>query len=291
VFDLLLELSRYKGISEPLASPEASEVGWRKRAYIDRGERRTGVRDFLEAILEGRPHRPRGWYFTSDNRISQFVEYISTDRVVVKLCEGGRIIHWLLDRVDVRGVVYVVRHPCAVVASQLNRHVEEDRVPVGESVESLIRRSGQDPEPLPEDLDRARRRVETWTGVLAYQWLVDQYVPIVHQPRGPGDFRWLLLPYERILTLRDEELHRLGRYLRFTPSKSMINRLDRSSQSPGNHEPSVRGQLTKWQRYLTAEQVDEIMGIVRAGRLDFYTEDPEPDYEKMNMIQASDARW
>jgi hypothetical protein len=50
-------------------------------------------------------------------------------------------------------------------------------------------------------------------------------------------------------------------------------------------------QLSKWKRHLTSDQIDRVLGITHSFGIDWYTEDLEPDYEKLNSLQRPPASW
>ena len=43
-------------------------------------------------------------------------------------------------------------------------------------------------------------------------------------------------------------------------------------------------QLSKWKKYLSKEQIENILGIVSDFGLDFYTEEIEPDYKRIQNL-------
>jgi hypothetical protein len=51
--------------------------------------------------------------------------------------------------------------------------------------------------------------------------------------------------------------------------------------------PSHRQSIERWRKVLTPEQVEKILRVVRSFGMDFYTEDSEPDYDRLNRVVSS----
>ena len=46
---------------------------------------------------------------------------LDTKQWIVKFCRANRMLPWMVEHLDIRPPIYLLRHPCAVVSSQL-RH-------------------------------------------------------------------------------------------------------------------------------------------------------------------------
>jgi aspartyl-tRNA(Asn)/glutamyl-tRNA(Gln) amidotransferase subunit B len=60
------------------------------------------------------------WRFRAETSVGRLAEIVTNEKLIVKLIRGGRMLPWFSERFPVRSIVSIVRHPCAVVASQMS---------------------------------------------------------------------------------------------------------------------------------------------------------------------------
>jgi len=292
----LLELLRTppgrKALSEPLMYEEARhEHGFSWRTYLEPDAEAPTQRAYLQTILTGQLGISPAWYFEADSRPAQLVEHATRDRLVVKFCRLNRMLHWFCRQFDVRGPVFIVRHPCAVVASMLRHEAWDDEDMRGRSQSEHALHGDTLPDPLRDVFGPVLDRIETRVEVLATMWCLDHYVPLVHH--ATDTYPWVLVPYERMVTQGREELRRVTEALGVDMTADMRNRLDEPSNSVKDqlHQEAER-QLSKWRRRLSDRQVGEVLSIVREVGLDAaYSRDLEPNYDWLNKRQRPQWRW
>jgi hypothetical protein len=102
-----------------------------------------------------------------------------------------------------------------------------------------------------------------------------------------------LVPYERLLTQKTDELNRIAKYLGVSITEASRRRLGIASSSASSDVKTVNAkrQLTKWQDDLTSEQVSRILSVVQTYGLDLYKKNPEPDYARLNALQDQTFAW
>jgi hypothetical protein len=253
----LLELFRalpgYKAINEPFWYEDVrNEYGFSWRPHLSPGAEVSEKRRYLESVLRGRA-RPPLFHFESSTRPGQLIEHATRRKLVVKFNRLHRMLHWFAGQFSVRGIAFIIRHPCAVVASMLHHggwtgDAKRDLgarefVETGDGLAPSLR----DPfEPILE-------RIETRTEALATLWCIDHYVPLVHH--AGGSYPWMLVPYERLVARGREELHRVAEILDIETTHEMEAMFDEPSSSVRDelHESAER-QLSKWRRRLSGEQ-------------------------------------
>ena len=292
LLELLRTLPSYKAMNEPLMYEEARNGhGFSWRTYLDPDEKAEEQRAYLERILTGRLGISPAWYFEADSRPTQLVEHATRDRLVVKFCRLNRMLHWFCGQFDVRGPLFIVRHPCAVVASMLRHEAwDEDDLRGPDRAEHALH-GGSLPESLQDVFGPVLDRIGTKVEVLATMWCLDHYVPLVHYSNGR--YPWILVPYERMVTRGREELRRITESLDVEMTSEMRDQLDEPSESVKDqlHRDAER-QLSKWRRRLSERQVDDVLRIVdEVGLSDIYGRDLEPEYDRLNGMQRSAARW
>jgi hypothetical protein len=127
--------------------------------------------------------------------------------MVTKFIHGNRLLQWLDDTFDIRGIILIVRHPCAVVASMQKYGAwyyakQRGEDPGLESIEEGLS------VPLVQEVrDRLPGRPTSNEEMLALRWALDHYIPFfLHEEAG---YPWTLVPYERLVATGQEELERM----------------------------------------------------------------------------------
>jgi hypothetical protein len=294
MLELFRTIPEYKALKEPLMYEEARlghGFGWHK--YIEPEEEGAEQYSYLERVLTGQLGISPAWFFESEARPMQLLEHANRRKLVVKFCRLNRMLPWFARRFDVHGLIFVVRHPCAVVASMM-RHGEWDESNLHGTTRRAQALHGDTvlPEPLRDPFEPVLDGLETRVGVLATQWSLDHYVPLLHHARGNGK-PWILAPYERLVTQGLGELSRITQAVGGDVTPSMRAQLGEPSSSVRDqvHEQAQR-QLSKWRRRLSEEEIDRIFEIVDAvGLSEFYDEALEPNYDALNNHQQPVARW
>jgi len=290
--ELLRTLPGYKAMNEPLMYEEARNGhGFSWRTYLDPGAEAEAKRAYLGTILTGQLGISPAWYFEADSRPTQLVEHATRDRLVVKFCRLNRMLHWFCGQFDVRGPVFIVRHPCAVVASMLRHEAwDEDDFRGADRADHALH-GGSLPESLRDVFGPVLDRIETQVEVLATMWCLDHYVPLIHH--ADGLYPWVLVPYERMVRRGREELRRITTALGMEITSEMRNQLDEPSGSVKDqlHQDAQR-QLSKWRRRLSDRQIKDVLRVVdEVGLSDIYSRELEPDYDRLNEMQRSQGQW
>jgi hypothetical protein len=291
IAELLREVEGYKMFNEPLFLanyPEAREAGFSWRTHIPVRTRNPEAEAYLRKVLTGRVPLGPGWRFRHTSASGKFIEHVTQQRMLVKFCRAGRLLRWMLECFDVRGTLFVIRHPCAVVASQLNHGGwDSEHLDNGLGTDAAL---GEVPAGVYERYSDLFASLTTRVEVLAAIWCLDYHIPLLELEK---EYPWILLPYERMVTQGAEELQRIAAALEVDVSKEMHRQLDEPSVSVTGqvHQNSER-QLSKWRRRLSEKQIDSILRVVDEMGFSFlYGREVEPNYKKMNRFQASNFRW
>jgi hypothetical protein len=280
--ELLRELPGYKFINEPLrlsTNPEAKHAGFGWRTRVPPDESRPELEQHLRGILTDHVELGPAWHFQSSHALGKLVEHIRKDRIVVKFCRAGRMLHWMSRVFCPRGMVVIIRHPCAVIASMLQ--VGDNWQPKELGAASLADRLAEvvpDRRILRNLAEVSDETNRSWVGHLAMMWSLDHYFAFHDDPSGPDDYPWILTSYERLLTRGIGELERIVEALGGTATEDMSMRLTKASSfAADDFRPEIEHQLAKWQTELSASQIRSVLEVTQAFGLDFYTEKPVPD--------------
>ena len=123
--------------------------------------------------------------------------------------------------------------------------------------------------------------VKTTAGVLAARWCLDHYIPFKYSEKQ----LWTLISYERLLTQTERELQRVTAALDAEVTLAMRKAIEVDGGRVDQVETETQQQLSKWKRHLSTRQTDDILRLVEAFDLDFYTRRTEPEYDRLMQFQ------
>lgn len=283
VMELLAWLPGYTALFEPFHPvwfAGCRGAGVTEKPYLRAGEPWPEVEHYLERVFTG---REIGKHYYFDTTPENVLQRVRSRRLVVKFVRANQLLPWMTPRFEVRGRVFVVRHPGAVIASQLK------------SGFTGYLRDGLDHTPTPEDLRAEATRLEpdhpgtlerigdlrTTEEVLAAIWCLDMLVPAA----SPELDRWYLLPYERLVKRQGAELSDLFGWLGEPVPSRALSQLERPTQvardkEAGRITDSTR-QLPKWRKQLDDGTVRRILDVLGRFEIDFYDESPEPHEDRL----------
>lgn len=238
--------------------PAARQAGFSWRTYVRPGARWPEGETFLEDVLRGRVLN------TWTTRELRRPRRVST--WIVKCIRMNRLLPWLAERFPTRPPLLVIRHPCAVVASQLAAGWETPRERPGPK--------------LLEDFPQVKdvlESLETDEEHRAASWAIDNLVPLsAAQPQ-----KWTTVLYEHLLR-DDSEFRRLFDRWGVAPPEDLKEVMSvPSSTAVGSKVASPEGPLTSWTKRLDPARIRRILAVTHALGLDFYGEEPEPDRSRL----------
>lgn len=190
---------------------------------------------------------------------------------IFKLCYAHLMISWLLEHFPSKAI-FMTRHPCAVVASQM-QHPSWSGIPDKESYNLPQCRHSEVYAEYSDVLDEVHSRA----GYLAWIWSVTTHVAWRYAQENPAVLK---ISYEQMITDFDQEVGRIYEFLGL-PVPSAISHLGKNpsvTASLSLGENLRKGtQLTSWRTTLNLRQQQEILEVARACGISFYSNDVEPD--------------
>lgn len=181
VMNLLAHLPGYKPVFEPM-DPRwyagADELGLGPRPRVPADGHHPGLEAYLSRAFAG---QATGWLRAYSPAPSNLWTRLTADKLVVKSVRLTRSLAWITETFDLRNVYLLVRHPCAVVASQLRTGIrghftDPETALAPEPVEQAARDALGDE--LTSELDEGIASIDTQAGLLALEWAVDYAIPL-----------------------------------------------------------------------------------------------------------------
>jgi hypothetical protein len=233
---------------------------------------------FFTRILSGRLVNP--WMLSQ----APSRKILSADRLVVKFVRGNLLLGWITHNLPVNQVVLVVRHPCAVIASQFERGwiapLDKQGRPGG--LQYLLNHPYLE---LRQDIRAACAELNQPEEVAAMSWCIKYHGAL----KSPLPHNFAVVSYEALVLNGGRELERIFRIWGVPLPKTIVSSLVQPSDTSPYGTTSVRAEqrLSQWRRTLSEQQVTNILKVLAIFDLDFYSRELEPDYEKLNRYGKS----
>lgn len=196
----------------------------------------------------------------------------NSDTFIFKLCYGNLLLEWLTNEFDINPIL-LVRHPCAVVASQLkhpgwgktiNYNIPDFRYnEVYKQYEDIL------------------KTITTVEENYAATWCIT----MMYSLQSPAnDKKWITVAYENLYENYEYEIERIFRRLGLKIPEDIYSKKHILSQTTDTSSANLianKKQLSKWQKILSPSQQSNVMRIVEAFGIDCYNLDIRPDINKM----------
>jgi hypothetical protein len=272
---ILASLPGYKHFDEPLrlAPPLVRKLGLEERNYVAPDASRPALREYVAHALRGQVDGP--YQVKGTSKLQRIYEMYRRPQVVAKFIRANRMAHWLDATFDARATFVILRHPCAVVSSHLQKWGAPSQP---EDLHTGF--GGRLPRDLVATFRDVLRSVETGEEILAAVWALDTYCVLRHHGSAPGP----VVTYEQLRREPDEVLTFVFDHLGAPVPEAAWNHVDLPSRSaaPDLHVDDVERQLSKWRRKLSGEQIARILSVTHAFGLDMYGDDVYPALDRLD---------
>jgi hypothetical protein len=284
----------------PIYFPESIEVGFQSRKYLPPDLDWQEGEEYLRKIFTGRLQSDTSWLEKGDyteknfnSLVSSFLDQLKPeklmhqllgDKLIVKFVRLNRLLPWVAKRFQLRSMIFIIRHPCAVVASRFKPGY---RLPTGISkyvkvsfpTRDDILNEASEIKGLSQGLLDGLKSIKAQEELLAASWCLDNYIPLSY----PKPYPWIVVTYEKLMKEGEKEINRIFDEIKEkNVPRSAFQHLKIPSivTHKSEHEivTNADEQLSKWKKSLSEKQIENILRIVSDFGLDFYTEDLEPDY-------------
>jgi len=302
ILDAIAKVNNLDTVFEPLhpiVVPKAKEFACK---YVEKGDHEPELFEFMSTVFNGQLRSLWATYRIRPDRLTlgsirrnsnwQFRRFLSeykrlaknlknyrrkkSNQVLFKFIRANLMLGWLAESFHAK-IVFVLRHPAAVIASRiplmeighgLSWGLDEDLY-LYLNNEKLFDRYLQPYRDLLHDESLSL------IASLSILWCIENIVPLIHaQSEG-----YCIVFYEDLIKDPDRHWERITSALALdaVPGKALI-------EAPSQQAPDVmvkatytEKQLSKWQHYFSNRQLEEIQNILNLFHVNIYTvQDPMP---------------
>lgn len=261
---LLFAIPRSCSFFEPLHLrnvPKVAETGFDWRTYKSLNEEWPAGKAFLEKVFRGQILNE--WIVRETTVRSALV----ANKCIIKSVRLNRLLPWVCQQFKLSPPVLLIRHPCAVIASQLQwpdwRYAQRPSIP------SFVEHKS-------EWVDTIQKSSSVESH-LAVSWALDQLVPLIQAK----PFSWIIVTYEDLLRTPKRALARIAQAWNVPISNIALDRIQKPSSTVS--QTGISG-LNGWKRQLSADQIKAILNVTTKFGLDFYLEDTTPLYDPAEVL-------
>jgi hypothetical protein len=199
------------------------------------------------------------------------IEPWTVKRWISKVVHGNGLIGWCAERLPEPQYVGLLRHPCAVIASQRRKNM----ISTDTFHAARLQFASLWPE-FATVLHTARSEVARYAAC----WCMDIFA--LMNCRKPPRFR--LVCYEDLVSNADVSFARLAEWI--GADAAVVDPREFAPSASAQEVPlEGSAQLGKWKEGLTLREVDEVFGFLDAFRLDFYRKDSvQPDHRALRTM-------
>jgi len=261
----------FRTIFEPFDArkvPEAKAAGIPLRPYCSLGEGCPTLYNFTQRALAGKLRNR--WVDKQGRRFWAW-------RFVLKTIRATLLLAWIDENFH-PPIVYLIRHPGAVVASRCHSNWET-HLDVFLSQPTLMR---DHLSPYEDVIKSAGTEVQKHT----VMWCIENVIPLKQSPH----YDWIFCTYEHLYTEPLKEAHRLLSRLGLKETRARLRAIQKLSHAT-HKESALRtggSVLTEWKKELPAKDVADMKAILREFGIALYSVDePLPNQEIYASLQKS----
>jgi len=218
LMEILATLPNYTYTFEPLNpiwSPSSFEVGFGSRTYLQKDSNWQEGEEYLQNVFTGQiaEFPVKGSItvsllhgFSIKNSMNRFL----SKKLIVKSVNMNRMLPWIAEKFQLRRIFFIIRHPCAVVASQLKTGLcgyrnssppYKDIFPTHKDIlDEASNINGLD-STVYNMLEKIKSREE----ILAASWCLDNLIPLSQKTPYP----WSTVIYEKFVKEGKEQINKI----------------------------------------------------------------------------------
>jgi hypothetical protein len=202
-------------------------------------------------------------------------DYWNPNQVIMKFCRGNALLPWLCNNFDIKPI-YLIRHPLAVVSSQL-QHMNFRGYKV--HADTMSYQNGKYLKLFEMYRDQIRN-IRSIEEMFAVWWCLSNAGPLII---NEANRKWITVSYEMLIKQPEFEYERVTSHTGNSFSSDYLLKLKRPSASSiaGFKDFEKGNQLSVWRNHLSRGQIKLILNKVYQFGFTMYSDKSEPDYTKL----------
>lgn len=220
--------------------------------YMRPTERNSELQSYCQAVFSGNIRN--GW-------IDREVNLLKPRYRLIKEIRANLFLRWIALAFPEIPILFIVRHPCAVVSSRMQLGWATDS-----DIEPFLAQPRLIEDFLHDKLD-VIGRAETIEEKHAVIWCISNLVPL--RQFDPGELNVCF--YENLVLQPEIEIPRLFRAVNLPYKDTIFAQANKPSPTTVRSSAVVTGgnKTAGWQKILTPEQIGNILAVVEAFELDY----------------------
>ena len=232
--------------------------GWRQ--YIPENQQWPEASEIVNKILSGKVINE--WTMLN-TRVKEFYE---AEKLIIKICRGNMLLPWITNQINfTHPPLYLVRHPFAVVASQLKQG----------GWDFPFRKFEVPPIPFNKiylNHENFLVSLNSKEEILTAYWCLTNQIPLNDQ-RNNKD--WITLYYEDLVINPRHEIENIFKRWKNQIPDGIEHIFRKKSRTSSNQAlvmfPEI--QLSRWKRELNSNQIKKMSGVLEYFNLKIYNSD------------------
>lgn len=252
ITEMVMQIPKTTVLWEPLHLTEVehfTKLNFSWRQHIPEYEEWPEAENAFEQVLRGKVLNE--WTC----RLSSPLQLFSSERMIVKFVRANAMIPWLTRTFDFKYTpIHLVRHPFAVVASQLNYgswdyEFDGFKIPNTPYNDIYLKHAG------------FLSKIETKEEALVATWCITNMIPLTNT-RNNVD--WLTIFYEDLIVDPEREMNRIFSRWNLSVPDTVYEMMRKASSTTkdATFELSIDEQLSKWKTVFSTEQLQKMQDVL-----------------------------
>lgn len=256
IMELLNCLPQYTTIFEPfhpIRFPQVKELISSMRPYKAADSDVDSLHDYLYNVFKGNVTSLRPRYRIT---INNMLKRIIAKKLIIKFVRANRLVPWIVNNYDLRAVVFITRHPCSTISSQIRTgYTGYDVERFAPSIDQVVNDASilGFESSIIEKLGEITSEAE----ILAAVWAMDQIIPM-----RENNVKMFKLSYEDLVFYPEQIIKQLLQFLNeMDRYDNIITKVGTPSMT-SKDKSSVTVKKVTWKDELNAVQIENIYRVL-----------------------------
>ena len=196
IFESIPEYTNLFEPFNPIFFPEISRFGFSHKPYVPVNASWPDCENYLKRVFTGRIYTLLPQYKLN---LETIMHRLTNKKLVVKAINLNRLLPWIVNKFQIRNSYFIIRHPCAVIASQLKtgfcgyHSIYPPYINMFPTKDQIIQEANNI-DFLDKKILAKLNKIKTIEEILAAAWCLDSIVPLsVKKP-----YPWTTIVYEKL---------------------------------------------------------------------------------------------